>query len=316
MRTRIERRIRVDLTALAPARLRDHGGWGRPTGRPREALRRLRGGERDQPRDALGRVLLVARSLRLREDHDAAHDRRLRAARPRGRSCSTARTWRRRRPTSGTSTPCSRTTRCSRISRSQQNVAFGLKYQKVAKGEDKRAGRRCARAGADVLVRRPASEPALGRPAAARRARAGVDPEPEGAPARRAARRSRREAPQASPDRAEGPAGAGRDHVHLRDARPGGGADDVRPHRGDVAGQGRAGRAAQGDLRGARHGLRRRLPGRVEPDGRARRPASRPVGAACTWASSSWSPARATPTRAATARSRSAPSASTSTGRG
>ena len=54
-----------------------------------------------------------------------------------------------------------------------------------------------------------------------------LDPEPRRAAARRAARRPRRQAPQAAADRAEGPAGRGRDHVHLRDARPGRGPHDV-----------------------------------------------------------------------------------------
>ena len=127
----------------------------------------------------------------------------------------------------------------------EENVAFGLKYQKATKEETARPRGQGPRAGPDVAVREAAPEPALGRPAAARRARPRPDPEPEGAPAGRAARRPRRQAPQAPADRAEGPAGRGRHHVHLRDARPGGGPHDVRPHRGDVAGPRRAGRGAR-----------------------------------------------------------------------
>ena len=41
----------------------------------------------------------------------------------------------------------------------------------------------------------------------------------------------------------------GRHHVPLRDARPGGGADDVRPDRGDEPGRRRADRRARGGLR-------------------------------------------------------------------
>ena len=50
----------------------------------------------------------------------------------------------------------------------------------------------------------------------------------------------------------------------------------------------------EGDLRGARHRLRRRLPRRLEPDGCARRRASATAAAGSRSASSSWSPARAT----------------------
>ena len=51
--------------------------------------------------------------------------------------------------------------------------------------------------------------------------------QPEGAAPRRAARRARPEAPPGDADRAQVDPARGRDHVRLRDARPGGGADDV-----------------------------------------------------------------------------------------
>ena len=155
----------------------------------------------------------------------------------------------------------------------EENVAFGLKYQKATKEESAdRVGKALELVQMSQFAQ-AAPEPALRRPAAARRARPGPDPEPQGPPAGRAARRPRRQAPQAPADRAEGPSGRGRHHVHLRDARPGRGPHDVRPHRGDVAGPGRAGRAAQGDLRIAIDRLRRRLPRGVEPDGREGRAA-------------------------------------------
>ena len=53
-----------------------------------------------------------------------------------------------------------------------------------------------------------------------------------GPAARRAARRTRPEAAQGPAGRAEADPARGRDHVRLRDPRPGGGADDVGPHRG------------------------------------------------------------------------------------
>ena len=78
----------------------------------RSARRRRRG--RHRPQHAARRVLHDGRAIGLREDHDAAHDRGLRAARRAGASCWTATTSRRRRRTAATSTPSSRATRCSR----------------------------------------------------------------------------------------------------------------------------------------------------------------------------------------------------------
>ena len=149
----------------------------------------------------------------------------------------------------------------------EENVAFGLKYQKASKEETRdRVGKALELVQMTQFAkRRP--EPALGRAATARGAGPRPDPQPEGPAAGRAARRPGREAPQAVADRAESPAGRGRHHVHLRHARPGRGADDVRPHRGDVPGPRRAGRRPEGDLRVSRDGLRRGLPRRVEPDG-------------------------------------------------
>ena len=57
--------------------------------------------------------------------------------------------------------------------------------------------------------------------------------EPAGAAARRAARRPRPEAAQGGAGRAQEPAARARHHLRLRHPRPGGGADDERPDRGD-----------------------------------------------------------------------------------
>ena len=122
------------------------------------------------------------------------------------------------------------------------NIAFGLKRAKRPKAEIReRVGKALELVqlsglrAAEVLA-------ALGRPAAARCARPRIDPEPGRAAARRAARRTRRKAPQDTADRAQGAAAGGRHHVPLRHARPGGGADDVRPARRHERRQGRAGR--------------------------------------------------------------------------
>ena len=146
----------------------------------------------------------------------------------------------------------------------EENVAFGLRYQKASKAGDDEACRRRPRAGAADRVREAPADPALGRSATAGRPGPSADPEPRRAPAGRAARRARREAPEAPPDRAEVAAAGGRHHVHLRDARPGGGPDDVRPDRGDVAGPGGAGRTAR------RRSTRRRPP-RTSPTSSASR---------------------------------------------
>ena len=64
------------------------GSDRRPARSHHEALSRGRGGRRPLARHRARRVLLDARALRLRQDHHAAHDRRLRGARPRARSSS------------------------------------------------------------------------------------------------------------------------------------------------------------------------------------------------------------------------------------
>ena len=60
----------------------------RPARRAGEDVRRGARGGRRRPRDRRGRVLLAARPLRQRQDHRAAHDRRLRAADRRRRSAA------------------------------------------------------------------------------------------------------------------------------------------------------------------------------------------------------------------------------------
>ena len=86
----------------------------------------------------VGRVLHDARPVRLRQDDDAAPDRRASSARTRAGSCSTASTCRARRRTSATSTRSSRATRCSRTRRVEDNVAFGLRYKKLGREDAQR----------------------------------------------------------------------------------------------------------------------------------------------------------------------------------
>ena len=217
-----------------------------------EALRRGDGGRRPQPHDRSGRVLLAARAVGLRQDDDAADGRGLRAADrgrgvPRGRAgrdraavqaqrqhgvpeLRAVRAPRRRRATSPSGSSAAR----SRRPEIETRVAEALELVQL-RGRETRAPER-----------------ALGRPAPARRARPRARQPARGAAARRAARRARPQAAQADAGGAQGDPARGRHHVPLRHPRPGGGAGDVRPHRGHGRRRGRAVRDARGGLRAAR----------------------------------------------------------------
>ena len=80
-------------------------------------------------------------------------------------------------------------------------------------------------------LRAPQADPDLGRPGPARGSGPGPDQPAGRPPPRRAARRARPQAAQGDAGRAQADPAGGRDHVHLRDPRPGGGDDDVRSHR-------------------------------------------------------------------------------------
>ena len=160
----------------------------------------------------------------------------------------------------------------------EDNIAFGLRYQKCTKEEMRQRVELGDGDGAPRRARQAPPRPALGRPAAARRARPRARARAAGAAARRAARRPGRAPAHRPPGRAQAHPGAARDHVHLRDPRPGRGADDVRPRRGDARRAHQPVRHAAGALRGARDGVRGELPGRGEPRARHRR--ARPRGGA------------------------------------
>ena len=131
------------------------------------------------------------------------------------------------------------------------NVAFGLKYKRLTKEESRKRVAEALYARAARRLRAAQAGPAVRRPAAAGRARTRARPDAAGAAARRAARRARRPAAQGPPGRAEGAAGRARDHLRLRHARPGGGADDERSRGRDERRPRRAGGHAARDLRGA-----------------------------------------------------------------
>ena len=150
----------------------------------------------------------------------------------------------------------------------RDNVAFGLRYQKVGKGDTRRrvdemlelvemsayAGRRPGQLSGGQQQR-----VALARALVLRAA---------GAAARRAAGRAGRQAAQAPAGRAQGHPAVGRRDVRLRDPRPGGGAHDVRPARGDARRPGRAGGRTGSGVQRTAHGVRGRLPRVGERAGR------------------------------------------------
>ena len=146
-----------------------------------------------------------------------------------------------------------------------ENVAFGLRRKGVKDSEVKSRVTQMLELVELPGFEQPQAQPDLRRPGAARRARAGAH-QPARRPApRRAARRARPQAAQADADRAEAHPAGGRDHVHVRDPRPGRGDDDVRPHRRDEQGQVRTARRPGDALRAADDPLRGRLPGRQQP---------------------------------------------------
>ncbi len=120
----------------------------------------------------------------------------------------------------------------------------------------KDARRRGPRAREHDRVRRPAGHPALRRAAAAALARPGPGPAAQGAAARRAALQPRRQAARADAQGAALHPAAHQAHHHLRHPRPGRGALDVQPGRGDAEGRDRAGRHAARDLPDAEERVR------------------------------------------------------------
>ena len=147
-----------------------------------------------------------------------------------------------------------------------ENVAFGLERKKVDRDEIKRrVETELERVGLAAEINRRPNQLSGGMQQRVALARALVNL-PEGAAARRAARRPRPEAAQGPAAGAEGHPARGRDHLRLRHPRPGGSADDVGPDRGHEPRPDRAVRRARGRLRAPGHDLRRRLHRRLQPD--------------------------------------------------
>ena len=262
---------------------------------PDQAVRRGRGRGRHRPRHPLGRVLLHPGPVRVRQDHHPPPGGRLRGAhewqhpaRRRGRGPQAA-------------APAQREHRLPELRPLPVPVGGRQRRLRTAlpeagQGRVGPTGGCGPGAGPAGGVREAPPGPAVRRPAAAGGPGPGPGPQPVGPPARRAAGRPRRQAAADPAGRAQGPPGDGRDHLPLRDPRPGGGPDHVRPPGRDGGRQGGPGRHPGGGLRGTRRRLCGRLPGGVQPHGRPRRRSRGPAGPAGSgWGSSTWPPSGAAP---------------------
>ena len=155
----------------------------------------------------------------------------------------------------------------------RENVAYGLRIRGMTGGTAKRV-ERAARARRSRPRRRPLSAPALGRHAAACRARARARDRAARAAARRAALGARRKGARAAP-RGDPPHSARtRNHDAVRHPRSGGGALGFRSRGRDVRRPDRADGLTGGDVQRARDAVRRGVHRHDEPargHGRRRR---------------------------------------------
>ena len=162
------------------------------------------------------RVLLAPRPVGLRQDHDAADGRRLRAARRRAGSCCAAATSPRSRPTSAPVNMVFQSYALFPHLTVGDNVAFGPQAQGLAKDEVRRRVGEALDARPARRATRSAPEPAVRRPAAAGRARPRAREPARRAAPRRAARRARPQAPPPAPGRAQAhPAEVGITFVYV-----------------------------------------------------------------------------------------------------
>ena len=206
-----------------------------------------------------GRVLRHARPVGLRQDHDAEDDRRLRAADVGPRAARTART----------SAACRRYKRNVNTVFQQyalfphmtvvDNVALRPTSEEGLEERVRGERRPDARGRPAHRLRQSQAVAAVGRPAAARRARPRAGQLPERTAARRTARRARPQAARGDAVRAQAHPARSRHHVRVRHPRPGRGAHDERPHRRDERRACRADRHTAGDLQQPGQPVRRRV---------------------------------------------------------
>ena len=225
------------------------------------------------PGDAARRVLRAAGPVRLRQDHDAAHDRRLRGPdrrprlpRRRGRHGAPAVQARRQHRL-----PVLRALPAPERREERRVRARAAARSPRTRSARARTRRSSSCSSATSAKRKPA--PAVRRPAAARRARPRARQPAARAAPRRAARRARPAPAQAAADRAQAHPAGRRHHVRARHARPG---------RGDVDG---------------RHDRRHERAARSSRP--ARPPTSTSARAPSSWRTSSGSPTSSTASSAA-----------------
>ena len=228
-------------------------------GKPPQGLRRRpRRRPRRHARRPRRRVPRPRRPLRLRQEHDAAHDRR--TGGHHRRPALHRRPARQRRGAKGPRhrdglpelrpLPPHERLRQHRLRAQAEAVRQGR--DPPPRGGGRRPARHRRRPGAEA-------EAALGGAAAARGRRAGHRAEAGGVPLRRAPLQPRRQAPRPDPDRAlEAAPPLGHDD-DLRHPRPGGGDDDGGPDRGLGRGTHPAGRHPPRPLRTSGQPLRGRL---------------------------------------------------------
>ena len=146
---------------------------------------------------------------------------------------------------------------------------FRARRRKVGEGRDRRvASARCSNSSSSpARDERQAARP-LRRPAAARGARARTGHRPAVLLLDEPLAALDLKLRKAMQMELEADSARGRHHLRVRHARPGGGADHVRPHRGHERRQGAPMRHARGHLRTTRHALRRGVHRHRQPDDR------------------------------------------------
>ena len=160
--------------------------------------------------------------------------------------------------------------------------------RRPARGRAPGAGEGSAGAGRSRRDRTARRDDALGRRSAARRARPGARAAPGGAAPRRAARRTRRPAPAAPPDRSAGALRAAPADGRPCDPRRRRGLRARRPRRGPPRRPGRAGRDARRALGEARRRLGRALSRDDERRARRRPGDGHPAGGGAGSARARW----------------------------
>ncbi len=262
----------TDSPPVCPSRSANERGRRRRQARGRgQALRRGRGRRPHQPRSADWRVLQPAGPIRLREDHNPADDRRLRAAdigsdRAEGSGRYVAAALQAAcqhglpelRPV-----PASDDLREHRL----RPAPFQGRRRRGQEPRHRHAqARRAAR------LRATQADPDLRRAGATGRPGARPHQSSGSAPARRTTRCAGPQVAQADAGRAEADPARSRDHLHLRDPRPGRSDDDVGSHRGHEPRPIRAAGRPGEPVRTAADPVRGRLPRRQQSSpGQARR---------------------------------------------